>query len=110
MRINGITDDVACRAENLQLQSSLADVQDEAQLLRRLLTLCNQALEDAERQAEPAPKEQHQAVADPSFSHTHAAERDEVTVHYSAASGYYRWPWFDQLCSSARSPNVTWQV
>lgn len=38
---------LCCRFEGLQLQSQLADAQDEAQLLRRLLTLCNQALGDA---------------------------------------------------------------
>lgn len=37
------------RCEALQLQSQLSDAQDEAQLLRRLLTLCNQALSDVDR-------------------------------------------------------------
>ena len=37
------------RCEALQLQSQLADSQDESQLLRRLLTLCNQALSDVGR-------------------------------------------------------------
>lgn len=38
-----------CRCDALQLQSQLSDAQDEAQLLRRLLTLCNQALSDGGR-------------------------------------------------------------
>lgn len=41
-----------CRGEALQLQSQLSDAQDEAQLLRRLLTLCNQALTDTSKDAE----------------------------------------------------------
>ena len=40
------------RCEALQLQSQLADAQDEAQLLRRLLTLCNQALSDPGREGQ----------------------------------------------------------
>lgn len=42
------------RCEVLQLQSQLADAQDEAQLLRRLLTLCDQALNDVDRDGQSA--------------------------------------------------------
>ena len=42
------------RAESLQLQSQVADVHDEAQLLRRLLTLCNQALDTESKEGQAA--------------------------------------------------------
>ena len=108
---------LTCRAENLQLQSSLADAQDEAQLLRRLLTLCNQALEDAERTTEdphrvaeaPQPQPEHEQAGAHSVR-AHDFEQDEVIVHYNAAVGYYRWPWFDQLQVSARSTQISWQL
>ena len=42
------------RAESLQLQSQVADAHDEAQLLRRLLTLCNQALDTESKEGQAA--------------------------------------------------------
>ena len=42
------------RAESLQLQSQVADAHDEAQLLRRLLTLCNQALDIGSKEGQAA--------------------------------------------------------
>lgn len=100
---------LVCRAENLQLQSSLADTQDEAQLLRRLLTLCNQALDDTDRQTEPAVREDLHVATRTSLQ-AGEDEQDEVIVHYNAASGYYRWPWLDHLQFCAQRNSVTWQV
>ncbi len=39
---------------SLQLQSQVADAHDEAQLLRRLLTLCNQALDTESKEGQAA--------------------------------------------------------
>ena len=51
--LNDVTWHDACRGESLHLQSQLADTQEEAQLLRRLLTLCNQALNAAALDTQP---------------------------------------------------------
>ena len=62
------------------MQSQLADAQDEAQLLRRLLTLCNQALDtDARAQAALAAAQEEQQL-DSGLS-TSSAEHAKVCTH-----------------------------
>ena len=73
---------VLCRGETLSLQSQLADAQEEAQLLRRLVTLCNQALNSAAADSQPALAvvEEEQEQQQRSSQQLRAADTAKVTL------------------------------